>query len=117
MVRSNHYDVVIRNGRVMDAETLLDEVCNLGIRGGRIVAITREALEDAAKVIDATDHVVAPGFIDTHHHWPSAPTACASAPAAAPSPSKTQVGDRRGPRGRPEGLSRGRRPQPDGWAF
>ena len=71
MVTSNQYDVVIRNGRVMDPETLFDDVCNVGIRGGRIVAITREALEDAAKVIDATEHVVAPGFIDTHHHWPS----------------------------------------------
>ena len=71
MVTSNQYDVVIRNGRVMDPETLFDDVRNIGIRGGRIVAITREALEDAAKVIDATEHVVAPGFIDTHHHWPS----------------------------------------------
>ena len=41
MVRSNHYDVVIRNGRVMDPETLFGDVCNVGIRGGRIVDISQ----------------------------------------------------------------------------
>ena len=67
---SGTFDVVIRNGRVMDPETRLDAVRNVGIRGGRIVAITAESLEGAAEIIDATGHVVAPGFIDTHHHWP-----------------------------------------------
>ncbi len=70
MTGKGPYDVVIRNGRVMDPETMFDRVCNVGIRDGRIVAITPEALEGAAESIDATGHVVAPGFIDTHHHWP-----------------------------------------------
>jgi hypothetical protein len=64
---SDLFDVVILNGRVMDPETELDAVRNVGIRDGMIVTIT-EATISGADTIDATDHVVAPGFIDTHNH-------------------------------------------------
>ncbi len=60
-------DLVISNGRVMDPESKLDAVRNLGIKDGKIVAVTEQALE-GAETIDAKDHVVAPGFIDTHVH-------------------------------------------------
>ena len=62
------FDLVILNGRVMDPETGFDQVANVGVKDGRIVAITADALE-GSRQIDATDHVVAPGFIDTHFHW------------------------------------------------
>ena len=65
---SETFDLVILNGRVMDPETGFDEVANVGVKDGRIVAITADALE-GARQIDATGHVVAPGFIDTHFHW------------------------------------------------
>ena len=61
------YDVVILNGRVMDPETNFDAVRNVGIRDGRIVAITEDAL-DGAETIDASGLVVSPGFIDTEQH-------------------------------------------------
>jgi N-acyl-D-aspartate/D-glutamate deacylase len=61
------FDVVIANGRVMDPESGLEAVRNVGIRGGKIVAISEGALSGKAS-IDAKGLVVAPGFIDPHEH-------------------------------------------------
>ena len=63
------YDVVISNGRVMDPETNYDAIANVGIRDGRIVTITPEAISGREQ-IDASGLVVTAGFIDTHFHWP-----------------------------------------------
>ena len=60
-------DVVIQNGRVIDPETGLDAVRNVAVQDGRIVAISEFPLE-GDKVVDATGHVVAPGFVDIHFH-------------------------------------------------
>ena len=61
------YDIVIRNGRVIDPETGLDEIRNIGITGSQISLISADSLE-GKKYIDATGLVVAPGFIDLHAH-------------------------------------------------
>jgi len=61
------YDVVISNGRVIDPETGLDEIRNIGIAGGTVLAVSPDPLEGRA-VIDASDNVVSPGFIDLHSH-------------------------------------------------
>ena len=61
------YDVVINNGRVMDPETMFDDVRNVGIKDGKIVLITEEAIT-GKETIDAKGLVVAPGFIDGHQH-------------------------------------------------
>ncbi|MFZ0761214.1 MAG: amidohydrolase family protein, partial [Candidatus Sulfotelmatobacter sp.] len=64
---AQQYDVVLEGGRAMDPETGLDAVRNVGIRDGKIVRISSEALS-GRRVIDARGLVVAPGFIDLHQH-------------------------------------------------
>jgi len=61
------YDLVIRGGRVLDPETGLDAVRDVGITGSKIAAISAEPLA-GARIIDARGLVVAPGFIDLHQH-------------------------------------------------
>ena len=61
------FDLVILNGRVIDPETMFDAVRNVGIKDGKIAVITNEKI-NGTETINATNHVVAPGFIDTHSH-------------------------------------------------
>jgi N-acyl-D-aspartate/D-glutamate deacylase len=61
------YDVVIRGGRVIDPESSLDAVRDVGILGGQIVAVSEKSLA-GKRVIEAKGLVVAPGFIDLHQH-------------------------------------------------
>ena len=65
--RSAEFDIVIANGRVMDPESNLDAVRNVGIRNGKIAAISASPLHGRT-MIDAKGLVVAPGFIDLHSH-------------------------------------------------
>jgi N-acyl-D-aspartate/D-glutamate deacylase len=64
---SQSYDLVIQGGRVIDPETGLDAVRNVGISQGRIKKISAAALE-GNRVISAKGLIVAPGFIDLHQH-------------------------------------------------
>lgn len=68
------FDIVIENGRVIDPETKLDAIRNVGIKGKRIAAISTDKLQ-GSKVIDALGLVVAPGFIDLHAHGQQIPAA------------------------------------------
>ncbi len=61
------YDLVIEGGRVIDPETGLDGVRNVGVRDGKIVGVASEALS-GRRVVHAGGLVVAPGFIDLHQH-------------------------------------------------
>ena len=61
------YDLVINDGRVMDPETMYDDIANVGIKDGRIAVITKAKIT-GKETINAKGLVVAPGFIDTHFH-------------------------------------------------
>jgi len=64
---ASEYDLVISNGRVMDPETSYDDIANVGIKDGTIAVITKNEIS-GKETIDASGHVVAPGFIDIHAH-------------------------------------------------
>jgi methylmalonyl-CoA mutase cobalamin-binding subunit len=61
------HDVVIRHGRVIDPESGLDDIRDVGLIGDRIVAVSDERLVGRT-MIEARGLVVAPGFIDLHSH-------------------------------------------------
>ena len=61
------YDIVLTGGRVMDPESQMDKVANVGISNGVIQAIASDTLEGHDS-IDATGLVVGPGAVDLHSH-------------------------------------------------
>jgi N-acyl-D-glutamate deacylase len=68
------FDLVINGGRCVDPETGLHAVRNVGIKGGRIAAISDKKLE-GTKTLNADGQIVAPGFIDLHAHGQQLPAA------------------------------------------
>lgn len=67
LLRGGSYDLVILNARVMDPETKLDAIRNVGIRSGRIATITKNSITATVRV-DGTGLVLCPGFIDPIAH-------------------------------------------------
>jgi N-acyl-D-amino-acid deacylase len=62
------FDLLIRNGRVVDGTGNPWFEADVGIRGGRIAALGRLEGKPSAREIDARGLVVAPGFFDIHNH-------------------------------------------------
>ncbi|MEO8924761.1 MAG: amidohydrolase family protein, partial [Caldimonas sp.] len=68
MVIAEPLDLLIRGGTVIDGTRAPRFDADIGIIGGRIVAIGHLAGRSARETIDATGRIVAPGFIDSHTH-------------------------------------------------
>jgi len=64
----NRFDIVIRNGNLLDGLGNPAVRGDLGIRNGKIVALDDLSLATADRIIDATNLTVTPGFIDVHSH-------------------------------------------------
>lgn len=62
------FDLIIRNGRIVDGTGNPWFYGDVAIRSDRIVAVGRLSTSQAVRVIDATGMVVSPGFIDIHSH-------------------------------------------------
>ncbi len=71
LLAAQNYDIVLQRGRVMDPESGLDAVRNVGITGKKISAISTRPLRGKVEV-DADGLVIAPGFIDLHSHGQTA---------------------------------------------
>jgi len=68
LAQETRLDLVIKGGRVIDPSLRIDSVRDVGIAGGRIVAVETSVEAGAAAVIDARGKLVVPGLIDIHTH-------------------------------------------------
>ncbi|QOR34650.1 D-aminoacylase [Clostridium sp. 'deep sea'] len=62
------YDIIIKNGILVDGLRNKPYKANIAIANGKIVKISPDIKEDAKQIINANNSIVSPGFIDIHTH-------------------------------------------------
>src|SRR4029453_17185014 len=75
------FDLLIRNGHVIDAKNSIDAVRDVAIAGGKVAQVAANIAPNRARdVVDATGFYVTPALIDIHSHvfWGSEPDAAYS---------------------------------------
>jgi dihydroorotase len=66
---AQQYDLVVKNGHVIDPKNKIDGVMDIAVKEGKIAKVAASIpATDAKKSVDATGLYVAPGFIDIHTH-------------------------------------------------
>lgn len=70
-MQDKRFDIVIKNGRVMDPQSGRDEVADVGIAAGVIESVGHIPSAEGRTVIEAAGRVVSPGFVDIHAHGQS----------------------------------------------
>src|SRR5262245_53104220 len=60
--------LLIKNGRVIDPASKMDQIDNVLLEAGRMTAVAPDLSPSHAEVFDAAGMIVAPGFIDMHVH-------------------------------------------------
>ncbi|MEP9364512.1 amidohydrolase family protein [Nocardioides sp. CN2-186] len=65
------FDAIIKNGRWFDGTGAASAIRNLGVRDGRVVTISPDALDETGcpEVVDAAGQWVIPGLVDIHTHY------------------------------------------------
>jgi len=63
------FDLLVRNGTVVDGTGADRFVADVGVRDGKVVAVGPALVGDADEVIDADGCIVIPGFVDVHTHY------------------------------------------------
>ncbi|MCP4634017.1 MAG: D-aminoacylase, partial [candidate division Zixibacteria bacterium] len=61
-------DIIIKNAKVIDGSGNPSFSSDIAVKSGKISKISPKIDEEAEKIIDGTDLVVCPGFIDMHSH-------------------------------------------------
>ena len=61
-------DLILKNGRIIDGTGKPVFKADIGIKDGKITQIKTGITEEADKIIEAGDLIIAPGFIDIHSH-------------------------------------------------
>jgi dihydroorotase len=67
-IRAQDYDIIIKNGHVIDAKNGIDGLRDLAIKDGKIALVATSIDAKAAQVVDANGFLVTPGLIDIHAH-------------------------------------------------
>ncbi|MFX0107711.1 MAG: amidohydrolase family protein, partial [Candidatus Hodarchaeota archaeon] len=62
------FDIIIKNGKVVDGTGNPAFEADVGIKSGEILSVAPNIEGDAIRIIDAAEHIICPGFIDTHSH-------------------------------------------------
>ena len=69
VVAQEHYDLVLKGGRVIDPHNGKDEVLDVAIRDHKVVAVAKKiGPADADKVVEVSGLIVVPGLVDIHTH-------------------------------------------------
>ncbi|HUP74792.1 MAG TPA: amidohydrolase family protein [Acidimicrobiales bacterium] len=63
------YDLIVRNGTIVDGTGAPANVGDIGVKDGRIAHVGGRIDAEAVEVIDAAGRIVTPGFVDIHTHY------------------------------------------------
>ena len=68
IAQNDNYDIVLKNGKVIDGSGNSWFYSDVAVRGNKIVLVQKNIQAGNAKTIDATGLIISPGFIDVHTH-------------------------------------------------
>ena len=64
-----NYDLIIKNGEVFDGTGGPSRKMDVAVKGGVIKKVAEHIEGTAGRIVDATNKIVTPGFVDVHTHY------------------------------------------------